>query len=127
MEADGVEQISEAHDENEQRSENVGVTYEEVQQIVSDAVGAGMQEQGLEITNLDENVQRLSESVRLLTTEVQEEETGESTTIVMLDAGQVETAKECARIVCTEGLLVVILLGVLVGLQCFRIFTGRWS
>lgn len=101
------------------------LTAQEVREIVTDAFESSNDAQQVAIEGLAANVQSLSESVSMLQASEQQEQS--DTLLVRLEPSQVETFKSGARIVCTEGLLVVILLGVLVGLQCFRIFTGRWS
>lgn len=101
------------------------LTAQDVRQIVTDAIASSNDAQQVAIEGLAANVQSLSDSVSMLQASEQQEQS--DTLLVRLEPTQVETFKSGARIVCTEGLLVVILLGVLVGLQCFRIFTGRWS
>jgi hypothetical protein len=45
---------------------------------------------------------------------------------VRLDAGQVDTFRSAARVACTEGLLVVILLAVMCGLTAWRELARSW-
>lgn len=101
------------------------LTAQDVRDIVNDAFARTNDAQQVAIEGLASDMQSLSESVSML--QASEQNAQSDTLLVRLEPTQVETFKSGARIVCTEGLLVVILLGVLVGLQCFRIFTGRWS
>lgn len=101
------------------------LTAQDVREIVNDAFASSNDAQQVAIEGLASNVESLSESVSMLQASEQQEQS--DTLLVRLEPSQVETFKSGARVVCTEGLVVVLLLAVLVGLQCFRIFTGRWS
>lgn len=101
------------------------LTAQDVRQIVTDAIASSNDAQQVAIEGLASNVESLSESVSMLQASEQQEQS--DTLLVRLEPSQVETFKSGARVACTEGLVVVLLLALLVGLQCFRIFTGRWS
>lgn len=119
---DGLEAVE--TEVTEEEGQDV-LTAQDVRDIVNDAFESTNDAQQVALEGLAANVQSLSESVSMLQASEQNEQS--DTLLVRLESAQVETFKSGARIVCTEGLLVVVLLGVLVGLQCFRIFTGRWS
>lgn len=101
------------------------LTAHDVREIVNDAFASSNDAQQVAIEGLAANVQSLTESVTSLQASEQQEHS--ETLLVRLEPSQVETFKAGARVACTEGLILVLLLAVLVGLQCFRIFTGRWS
>lgn len=52
--------------------------------------------------------------------------TDETVYVVRLDPSQVETASGVLRILCTEGLLLVVAVSVCAGLLAWQTFTRRW-
>ena len=102
-----------------------GLSADDVQRIVSDTVGTLQRSQDVQFAGLSEDVSALGESISLLAAS-DEGQSSEGTTLVRVDSSQVETAKGALRVLCTEGLLVVILLALIAGLQGWRIVADRW-
>lgn len=103
-------------------SEEVTSAVESALRNVNVANDSQVQKLDESLKGIDQRLQTVAENTKADDTK-QEQET---VTIVKLDPGQTATAKTGARIVCTEGLVIVILLAVSCGLQLFRILSDRW-
>lgn len=82
-----------------------------------------------QLQNLDESLKGIDQRLQTVAENTKSDDTKqeqETVTLVKLDSGQTTTAKTGARIVCTEGLVIIILLAVSCGLQLFRILSDRW-
>ena len=103
-------------------SEEVTNAVESALRNVNVANDSQLQQMDESLKGIDQRLQTVAENTKADDTK-QEQET---VTIVKLDPGQTATAKTGARIVCTEGLVIIILLAVSCGLQLFRILSDRW-
>ena len=113
-----------SHDENFVHDT---LTAEQVREVVTDALGESNSQTNDALNNLSKDVELLGESVRTLQDTQSESANTETVYTVRADSSQVETAKACARIVCTEGLIVCLLLALVAGLNAWHILSGRWS
>lgn len=102
------------------------LTIEDVRQVVSDAQGAINDAEQHRYDVLVDEVHLVGDSVQLLATSQDEEQQEDVTYTVRLDSSQVETGKAAARVLCTEGLLVVLLLSIQVGISGWRLVCDRW-
>lgn len=126
MEDETLEQLENV-EEQEQQPVEESLTIEDVQQVVSDAQSAINDAEEHRYEVLVDEVHLVGDSVQLLYSENQEEEQQEDVTYtVRLDASQVETGKAAARVLCTEGFLVVLLLAIQVGISGWRLVCDRW-
>lgn len=103
-------------------SEEVTSAVESALRNVNVANDSQLQQLDESLKGIDQRLQTVAENTKVDDTK-QEEETFAT---VKLEPGQTATAKTGARIVCTEGLLIIILLAVSCGLQLFRILSDRW-
>lgn len=103
-------------------SEDVTSAVESALRNVNVANDSQLQQLDESLKGIDQRLQTVAENTKSDDTK-QDQET---ITLVKLDSGQTETAKTGARIVCTEGLVIIILLAVSCGLQLFRILSDRW-
>lgn len=102
---------------------------DEVRQIVTDAVNDLIESDNAKYDALSQDFRTLGEDMRKVA-ESEGSEDGQSEEVVYvvrLDASQTDTAKAFGRVLCTEGLLVVILLAVSCGLSAFRQFSRGWE
>lgn len=105
------------------------LTAEDVQTAVENALSTP-DATDIAVQDMAQTLVRISDDVALLSTRSAEEEQTENeelTYTVRLDSSQVETAKGAVRLACTEGLLLVILLALLCGLQLWQILQSRWA
>lgn len=103
-------------------SEEVTTAVESALRNVNVANDSQLQQLDESLKGIDQRLQTVAENTKADDTK-QEQET---VTTVKLDPGQTATAKTGARIVCTEGLVIIILLAASCGLQLFRILSDRW-
>ena len=102
---------------------------DEVRQIVTDAVNDLIESDNAKYDALSQDFRTLGEDIRRVA-DSEGSEDGQSEEVVYvvrLDASQTDTAKAFGRVLCTEGLLVVILLAVSCGLSAFRQFSRGWE
>lgn len=110
----------------EQVEEVESVSAEQVQQIVTDQATALNDADETRYEGIVSEVRSVGDSVRSLEDNENEQQPEEITYTVRLDASQVETAKVYARVACTEGLIVVVLLALQAGLLAWQIVSDRW-
>lgn len=104
------------------------VTIDGIRNVVTDAVNSSGEKQDASIQDLGAKVGDLQESIRLLSEKQEDSQQSQDVVyVVRLDSSQVDTAKAATRVVCTEGLILIILLAVSCGLQAWRVLSGRWS
>lgn len=105
----------------EVQREDEGITIADVQQVVDGTRG----EYDERLSSMSEELRGLSDSVsQLRSPEPAEGET--SAQVVQISPSQVDTAKEAIRIGLTEGLICIVLLAALLGVQLFRLFSAGW-
>lgn len=102
---------------------------EEVRQIVTDAVNGLIESDNAKYDALSQDLRMLGDDIRKVaeSEESEDAQSEEVVYVVRLDASQTDTAKAFGRVLCTEGLLVVILLAVLCGLSAFRQLSRGWE
>ena len=124
----GEEQLTESQEVTQVEPEQDSLTAEDVQSAVENAL-ASRDAHDLVVEDMANAVVELRDSVALLASSAGEDEQAGDDVVytVRLDSSQVEVAKGCARLICTEGLLIVILLAILCGLQVWRVLSCRWS
>lgn len=91
---------------------NVGNTNDEQLRILSEGVAS-----------IDSRLQTVAENTA---NDGEQQSPEETIYTIRLEPGQTTTAKTGARVVCTEGIVIIILLAVSCGLQLFRILSERW-
>lgn len=110
--------------------EDSSLTVEDVEHAVENALST-RDAHDVVIEDMSHTLVEIRDGVALLSSnaETDEEETAadDVTYTVRLDSSQVEVAKSAARLVCTEGLFVIILLATLCGLTLWQILQSRWS
>lgn len=110
--------------------EEPSLTAEDVEHAVENALST-RDAHDVVIEDMSHTLVEIRDGVALLSSnaETDEEETSDVdvTYTVRLDSSQVEVAKSAARLVCTEGLFVIILLATLCGLTLWQILQSRWS
>lgn len=102
---------------------------DEVRQIVTDAVNGLIESDNAKYEGLSQDLRTLGEDIRKVA-ESDESEDGQSDDVVYvvrLDSSQTDTAKSFGRVLCTEGLLLVILLAVTCGMLGFRQLSKGWE
>ena len=105
----------------EVQRENEGITIADVQQVVDGTRGEYDERLGA----MSDELRGLTDSVSLLRSPEPAE--GEaSAQVVQISPSQVDTAKEAIRIGLTEGLVCIVLLAALLGVQLFRLFSAGW-
>lgn len=102
------------------------LTVQDVSAAVDESLGVYQQHNDAAMQDLSAKVQQLGDSVQLLAENEQEEQQQEQMQTVRVDASQVETAKGALRVLCTECLLVVIVLALIAGLQGWKVVAERW-
>lgn len=110
--------------------EQPSLTAEDVEHAVENALST-RDAHDVVIEDMSHTLVEIRDGVALLgsNAETDEEQTSadDVTYMVRLDSSQVEVAKSAARLVCTEGLFVIILLATLCGLTLWQILQSRWS
>lgn len=101
------------------------LTVQDVTSAVDESLGVYQQHNDAAMQDLSARVQQLGDSVQLLAANEQEQQQ-EQVQTVRVDASQVETAKGALRVLCTECLLVVIVLALIAGLQGWKVVAERW-
>lgn len=105
----------------EVQRENEGITVADVQQVVDGTRG----EYDDRLDAMTDELRGLSDSVsQLRSPEPAEGEA--SAQVVQISPSQAETAKDAVRIGLTEGLVCIVLLAALLGVQLFRLFSAGW-
>ena len=105
------------------------LTTEDVTSAVESALRNVNVANDTQLQNLDESLKGIDQRLQTVAENTKSDDTKqeqETISLVKLETGQTATAKTGARIVCTEGLVIIILLAVSCGLQLFRILSDRW-
>ena len=103
-------------------SEEVTSAVESALRNVNVANDSQLQQLDESLKGIDQRLQTVAENTK--TDDTRQEQ--ETISLVKLEPVQTATAKTGASIVCTEGLVIIILLAVSCGLQLFRILSDRW-
>lgn len=106
----------------EVQHDNEGITIADVQQVVDGTRG----EYDERLSAMSDELRGLSDSVSQLRSPEPAEEETNSAQVVQISPSQAETAKEAVRIGLTEGLICIVLLAALLGVQLFRLFSAGW-
>lgn len=103
-------------------------TVDDVRAVVDDAMRAGSDATNAKYEALERQIVVLGDSVALLASsdEASESEDGETVYLVRLAPEQVDTFKAFARVLTTEGLLLVIVFAIACGLMVWQVFSSRW-
>lgn len=103
------------------------LTVQDVSSAVDESLSVYQQHNDSAMQDLSAKVQSLGESVQLLAaSEQQQEQEQDSVQLIRVDPVQVETAKGALRLLCTECLIVVIVLALIAGLQAWQVVAERW-
>lgn len=104
-----------------------GATVEQVAEVVAEAFEAYSEAESGRADALAERLDGISADVAALGAEFEASRPAEGCVYeVRATASQVETAKSALRILCTEGLLLVVVMSICAGLMAWRAFSGRW-
>ena len=117
-----AQQVTEATQEPVQQ-----LSGDEVRQIVTDAVNSLVESDNAKYDALSRDLATLGEDIRSVAADDGQQSEGDVVYVVRLDASQVDTAKSFGRVLCTEGLLLVILLAVTCGMLGFRQLSKGWE
>lgn len=105
-----------------------GVDMDELKTVIDDAVRAGSDATNAKYDALERQIIVLGDSVAMLSSSNDSDEDGaDSVYLVRLAPEQVDRAMAGFRVLCTEGLLLMALVGALCGLFGWFIFSGRWG
>lgn len=113
--------------QTQQETQSEPISADDVRQMVNDAVNTLQESDNAKYDALAGDIANLGSDVRVLMTKSDEQPSEEVVYVVRLDASQTDTAKSFGRVLCTEGLLLVILLAVVCGLMGFRQMTKGWD
>lgn len=103
------------------------LTYEDIVSAVSDAVTSSvLPVHDSALDGIAEDLDSLASGVAALADSPSPSDDS-AVYSVQLVPSQVDTAKGAARVLCTEGLILVVLLSALLGLEFFRVFTEKWG
>ena len=102
---------------------SAGLTAEDVRNVVTDVVAQPLADGAASTEALRGDVSDVLGSVHDLSLQVSESSSG---TVVMLDDSQYQRFDNSLRVLCTEGLILTVLIAALCGLSIFRILTGGW-
>lgn len=103
-----------------------GLTVEDVRGVVDDALRSNAEATNEKYDDLKEQIVVLGDSVALLTQSDDAAADEDTVTVVRLAPEQVDKALSGFRVLCSESLVIMILLALLCGLTAWRIFSGRW-
>lgn len=109
--------------QTQQETQSEPISADDVRQMVNDAVNTLQESDNAKYDALAGDIATLGSDVRVLMTKSEEQPSEEVVYVVRLDASQTDTVKSFGRVLCTEGLLLVILLAVVCGLMGFRQMT----
>ena len=118
-----AQQVTEATQEPVQQ-----LSGDEVRQIVTDAVNGLIESDNAKYDALSQDLRTLGEDIRKVA-ESDDSEDGQSDEVVYvvsLDASQTDTAKSFGRVLCTEGILILIVCSIVAGLLAWRLVSDRW-
>ena len=101
----------------------VGLTAEDVRNVVEDVVAQPLADGAASTEALRGDVSDVLGSVHDLSLQVSESSSG---TVVSIDETQFQRFDSSLRVLCTEGLLLCLLIAAMCGLSIFRILTGGW-
>ena len=125
-EAAGSQQVVQQQEQTPQAGGD-SLTAEDVSRAVDESLRVYQEHNDAAIGELSSNVQSLGQSVQLLAAnDEQQQQDQQQVQTVRVDASQVETAKGALRVLCTECLLVVIVLALIAGLQGWAVVAERW-
>lgn len=104
------------------------LTSEEVRQIVTDAVNSLVESDNAKYDALSQDLRTLGDDIRNVaeSDEAEDEQSEEIVYVVRLDASQTDTAKAFGRVLCTEGLLLLIVCSIVAGLLAWQLVSDRW-
>lgn len=104
-----------------------GATVEQVAEIVAQAFEAYSEADSGRADALAERLDGISADVAALGAEFEASQPVEGYVYeVRATQSQVDTAKSALRILCTEGLLLLVVMSICAGLMAWRAFSGRW-
>lgn len=117
-----AQQVTEATQEPEKQ-----LTGDEVRQIVTDAVSSLVESDNAKYDSLSRDLATLGNDLRTLASdEGSEQSDSDVVYVVALDSSQLDTVKSFGRVLCTEGLLLLIVCAISAGLLAWRLVSDRW-
>lgn len=104
-----------------------GLTYDEVSEIVEGAASTVRDVDQSGFDRVAQDLEDIGAAVHnLYQEEGQADEVEEVVYMVRLEPEQAGVLRSAVQVACTEGLLVVVLLALMCGLQAWRVLSGGW-